>query len=238
MDQLRQLLERIGNLDATDVNFTDWLPLLAVLTLSAAAALCLSLLYAVFFERRATGSDIHRAFPALGLAITAIFICLQHSLPMSLGLLGALSIVRFRTPVKEPEEIGFLMVLIACSICCATLEFTLLAIVLSLTVGVLLALRFLPWFRVTRGAAASVVISTSADRDEADVTQLLELAQSSSHRAALDGVADCDGVRTVTLRLYRGTASSLASLHRSLKEACPNSEVSVFVHDARPGRTG
>ena len=35
---------------------------------------------------------------------------------MSLGLLGALSIVRFRTPIKEPEEIGFLMVVIATSL--------------------------------------------------------------------------------------------------------------------------
>ncbi len=41
----------------------------------------------------------------MGLSITAIFICIQFSLPLSLGLLGALSIVRFRTPVKELRAI-------------------------------------------------------------------------------------------------------------------------------------
>ena len=69
-----------------------------------------------FYGRRATGSEIHRAFPLIAIAVTAIFICIQFSLPLSLGLLGALSIVRFRTPIKEPEEIGFLMVVIATSL--------------------------------------------------------------------------------------------------------------------------
>jgi len=32
-------------------------------------------------------------------------------------LLGALSIVRFRTPIKEPEEIGFIMLVVASALC-------------------------------------------------------------------------------------------------------------------------
>jgi hypothetical protein len=63
----------------------------------------------------------------------SFFICTQFSLPLSLGLLGALSIVRFRTPIKEPEEIGFLMVVIASAICCATFNLVFLGIVIGLT---------------------------------------------------------------------------------------------------------
>ena len=40
----------------------------------------------------------------IGPSVTLLFICVQLSLPLSLGLLGALSIVRFRVPIKEPEE--------------------------------------------------------------------------------------------------------------------------------------
>ena len=32
---------------------------------------------------------------------------------LSLGLVGALSIVRFRTPIKEPEELAYLFICIA-----------------------------------------------------------------------------------------------------------------------------
>ena len=37
----------------------------------------------------------------------------KSSLALSLGLVGALSIVRFRTPIKEPEELGYLFLTIA-----------------------------------------------------------------------------------------------------------------------------
>ena len=34
----------------------------------------------------------------------------KSSLALSLGLVGALSIVRFRTPIKEPEELIYLFI--------------------------------------------------------------------------------------------------------------------------------
>ena len=37
----------------------------------------------------------------------------KSSLALSLGLVGALSIVRFRTPIKEPEELAYLFICIA-----------------------------------------------------------------------------------------------------------------------------
>jgi len=37
----------------------------------------------------------------------------KSSLALSLGLVGALSIVRFRTPIKEPEELAYLFIAIA-----------------------------------------------------------------------------------------------------------------------------
>ena len=48
--------------------------------------------------------------------------------------LGALSIVRFRTPIKEPEEIGFIMLVVATSLCCATFNMVFLVIILFVAV--------------------------------------------------------------------------------------------------------
>ena len=98
------------------------LPFIVLMAVSLACSLVVSLLYVQFYASRATGSQVHRAFPLLGISITAIFVCIQFSLPLSLGLLGALSIVRFRTPIKEPEEIGFIMLVIAVSIATATFK--------------------------------------------------------------------------------------------------------------------
>ena len=47
--------------------------------------------------------------PSMVLIISII----KSSIALSLGLVGALSIVRFRTPIKEPEELLYLFVAIA-----------------------------------------------------------------------------------------------------------------------------
>src|SRR4029077_19180700 len=114
------------------------LPFVFLMAVSLAGSLLASWLYLLFYSSRATGSQVHRAFPLLGLSITAIFVCIQFSLPLSLGLLGALSIVRFRTPIKEPEEIGFIMLVIATSIATASFKLAFVGIVFAFAILALL----------------------------------------------------------------------------------------------------
>jgi uncharacterized membrane protein YhiD involved in acid resistance len=54
-----------------------------------------------------------RNFVILSLTIMFIITVVKSSLALSLGLIGALSIVRFRTAIKDPEELAFLLVTIA-----------------------------------------------------------------------------------------------------------------------------
>lgn len=49
----------------------------------------------------------------IGLIVFLVITVIKSSLALSLGLVGALSIVRFRTPIKEPEELGYLFFAIA-----------------------------------------------------------------------------------------------------------------------------
>ena len=51
--------------------------------------------------------------PILSSVVFLIIIVVKSSLALSLGLVGALSIVRFRTPIKEPEELVYLFLAIA-----------------------------------------------------------------------------------------------------------------------------
>ncbi len=52
-------------------------------------------------------------FPFILLTTLLIITIVKSSLALSLGLVGALSIVRFRTPIKEPEELAYLFIAIA-----------------------------------------------------------------------------------------------------------------------------
>lgn len=57
--------------------------------------------------------EFSQVFPPVLLTTILIITIVKSSLALSLGLVGALSIVRFRTPIKEPEELGYLFISIA-----------------------------------------------------------------------------------------------------------------------------
>ena len=71
---------------------------------SLVASVAVYLIYNLFYGSRNIGAGVDRSFIVAGPAITALFLGIQSSIPLSLGLLGALSFVRFRTPVKDPAE--------------------------------------------------------------------------------------------------------------------------------------
>lgn len=106
---------------------------------------------------------MHRTFLLGGPAITALFIAIQFSLPLSLGLLGALSFVRFRTPIMDPAEIGFPLLLIASSIGAATYNYELVGLLYALVFAVLVLQQFerLPF--VDRGQRDLIVTVQTAN---------------------------------------------------------------------------
>ena len=53
-------------------------------------------------------TQIASIIPTLSLVVFLVILVVNSSLALSLGLVGALSIVRFRTPIKEPEELVYL----------------------------------------------------------------------------------------------------------------------------------
>jgi hypothetical protein len=57
--------------------------------------------------------DLGLVLPVIALTTLLVISVVKSSLALSLGLVGALSIVRFRTPIKEPEELAYIFLAIA-----------------------------------------------------------------------------------------------------------------------------
>jgi len=57
--------------------------------------------------------ELGGVLPFVLMTTVLIITVVKSSLALSLGLVGALSIVRFRTPIKEPEELAYLFIAIA-----------------------------------------------------------------------------------------------------------------------------
>ena len=105
---------------------------------SLIAATVLSLLIQFFYLRYSSTLsnkfEFSKNFVILGITTTIVITIVKSSLALSLGLVGALSIVRFRAAIKEPEELVFLFLIIATGLGCGAgqLKITSIGIVFSL----------------------------------------------------------------------------------------------------------
>jgi len=83
------------------------------LLLTALLGYILSRLYIKFGRSLSNRNVFSKNFVLMGMTTMLIITIVKSSLALSLGLVGALSIVRFRTAVKEPEELSYLFLTIS-----------------------------------------------------------------------------------------------------------------------------
>jgi hypothetical protein len=85
----------------------------ANLLLTAILAFILNLLYSRFGSSLSNRKQFADNFVIIALTTMIIITIVKSSLALSLGLVGALSIVRFRAAIKEPEELSYIFLTIA-----------------------------------------------------------------------------------------------------------------------------
>ena len=93
---------------------------LTVILLNYAFCVLCAFSLKIIYENKSTSLSgkfhIGIVIPILAQITFFIILIVKSSLALSLGLIGALSIVRFRTPIKEPEELVYLFFSIAIGI--------------------------------------------------------------------------------------------------------------------------
>lgn len=203
-------------------------PFLMVMGISLLCSLFISFLYVKFYKSRATGSQVHRAFPLLGISVTAIFICIQFSLPLSLGLLGALSIVRFRTPIKEPEEIGFIMLAIATSICCATFNMVFLGVILIVAVVALVSLKIARGIFKGRLNDGMLIITLPTAYYRNNRENMLELVEKHLPSSRIDSISESQNESVISYSFVRLEKKSMLKLQDKLAKISNELKSNIF----------
>ncbi|MBU0974160.1 DUF4956 domain-containing protein [Patescibacteria group bacterium] len=89
------------------------LSLIMNLFLTAITAFILGIFYNKFGRSLSNKSRLATNFVSISVTTALVITIVKSSLALSLGLVGALSIVRFRTAIKEPEELAYLFLSIA-----------------------------------------------------------------------------------------------------------------------------
>ena len=88
---------------------------LFIINLAITSLLCylIRIFYLKFSSSLSNRDYFSKNFIILGITTCIVITIVKSSLALSLGLVGALSIVRFRAAIKEPEELVYLFLVIA-----------------------------------------------------------------------------------------------------------------------------
>lgn len=225
---MEDLLVTLSGFNSNKMEDVGFLPFLLLMLISFCSSMFISYLYVTFYQARATGSQVHRAFPLIGISITAIFISIQFSLPLSLGLLGALSIVRFRTPIKEPEEIGFIMLVVASSLSCATFNLSFLAILLVVSVVSLLVMKNSK--RILKGNMndGTIIITVPTEEFKANNKRMFELLKEGVPQGRIDSITENSDEAVISYNFIKMELDTFLNLQESLREYVPAVKANAF----------
>ena len=145
---------------------------LVTLLMNLGVGILLALILRWHFERfgstLSNRAEFAQVFPFILLTTILIITVVKSSLALSLGLVGALSIVRFRTPIKEPEELAYLFMAIAMGLGLGadqTVSTTVASLVILATIALL---RWTRRTRQDRNLYLSVDLGANADAAEHD----------------------------------------------------------------------
>ena len=126
-DQLSAFMDELKSVGDTG-HTSSALNLLMYLTLGGLLALYVRFIYRRFNDPRSEDT-VSIIFPLLTIVTVGVIATIKSSLALSLGMVGALSIVRFRTAIRKPQELVYLFLCIAIGLALGA-EYVLLAVTL------------------------------------------------------------------------------------------------------------
>ena len=97
--------------------------ILAALGIAAVLALYIFFVYRVMTRKTFYSKNFGIALVGVALITAALILTMQSSVVISLGMVGALSIVRFRTAIKDPRDTTYIFWAIAVGVCCGICDY-------------------------------------------------------------------------------------------------------------------
>ena len=206
-----------------NVTSVSVLDMLIAMILAFAIGMFIFLVYKKTYQGVMYSSSFGVTSVALTMITTLVILAVTSNVVLSLGMVGALSIVRFRTAIKEPLDIAFLFWSIAVGIVLAA-GIIPLAVFGSIIIGVILIVfvnkktSLMPYIIVLSCAGHDaetkandfirskvnrfVVKSKSVQKENIELN--IEIRLKDDNTDFINELADMDGIKSAVLVSYNG----------------------------------
>lgn len=191
------------------INIGEFLINVAVVTI---IAFLIKLFYIHYGRAISNRRKFSNNFIPLALATMLIISVIKSSVALSLGLVGALSIVRFRAAIKDPEELTFLFLIIALGLIGGANKPILALVAFAV---------FLPLLYLNNKLKRSQIISNKASLHikipGSDIRDISDLISSHAESLTLKRVDYGDGIVNASYECLFASPDALDKVTASLK---------------------
>jgi hypothetical protein len=187
--------------------------------------------YTAFGRSLSNRGRLASILPVLAMIVLLIISVVKSSLALSLGLVGALSIVRYRTAIKEPEELLYIFLAIAIGVGLGADQRwpTILAVAI-----ILLYLLVRSYLR-PKPPRSNLYLNVSAESQDGAFNQVNSLLKQYVEEADLRRLDDNDGGFQATYLIKTGDDESVTELLDNLRKTFPDGDFSFVEQDSLLG---
>lgn len=208
--------------------------LLINLAIGVVLSLALRAHFLKFGATLSNRDELGNVIPFVAMTTILIITVVKSSLALSLGLVGALSIVRFRTPIKEPEELAYLFIAIAIGLGLGANQ--VLATVAAV-VFILVAMTVIKYF-ATQSLGKNLYLSVRMNDVGQNASLFDSINQTIGRHVTSSDLRrlDCsDGTFDATYLLDISSSSNLSQLTTQLQQQFPGVDVTFLDQNGMPG---
>ena len=154
---------------ANTVSATSWINVLFMIALAFVVGLFVYWVYKNNYRGVMFSSNFGLTLVLMTTVTAPVVMCIKDSLQLSMGMVGALSIVRFRTAVKDPLDTAYMFWALTMGILIGAGQYILAAI----TVAAIGALIFLLRRITSKGADSYLLVMRLSQSAESSASQLM-----------------------------------------------------------------
>ena len=212
---------------------------LSLIILNLICAFIISLLIKFHYKKYSTTltnrDDFSNLFPFITLTVVLVIYIVKSSLALSLGLVGALSIVRFRTPIKEPEKLAYLFICIAAGLGYGANQ----TIPTTVAILLILLLIYLVKFKKVRTDNKNIFLNLEIEKKDENntseitknINQILKTENDNYNLVKLD---ISDEIFQATYILNIKNLDKLELINKSLQSKYPNVKINFVDQNQVP----
>jgi hypothetical protein len=212
MQEKSFLNDIVNQFSANGQSLTDFLiNILITIVLS----FILGLVYTKYGNSLSNRKKLTQTFVLMAITVMLVITIVKSSLALSLGLVGALSIVRFRTAIKEPEELVYFFIAIAIGLGMGADQ---RIITLAGTFVIIIFIVLQNFRKVSKAVQQNLILTISNTSDKSlDENSVIDLIKNHCSKVELRRLDEINNTTELSLHVEFKDLNSIISAKNDLK---------------------